>query len=176
MFFLVSGIRTPHRQGSRRKGKQSQEETRSTKKLFNMIWKIWALGCLSHFASSSFLWGFPSNSLVNLGCFLIVFGNKLEKPQAESCPDGKKVIPILCFVLKWISALHLVLLPRKILSDTLKPVETIHKGQLHQFGWVIGWILCGYRSWSICLGQELNEFNLTGLMVLELSLQIGMHG
>ena len=30
-------IRTPHRQGSRRKGKQSQEETRSTKKLFNMI-------------------------------------------------------------------------------------------------------------------------------------------
>ena len=30
-------IRTPHRQGSRRKGKQSQEETRSTKKLFYMI-------------------------------------------------------------------------------------------------------------------------------------------
>jgi len=53
-------------------------------------------------------------------------------------PDGKKVNPILCFVLKWISALHLVLLPRKILSDTLKPVVTILKGQLNEFGYVIG--------------------------------------
>jgi len=75
---------------------------------------------------------------VDLGCFLIVSGHKLEKPQAESCPDGKKVNPILCFVLKWISALHLVLLPRKILSDTLKPVVTIRKGQLTEFGCVIG--------------------------------------
>ena len=80
--------------------------------------------------------GFPS--LVDLGCFLIVSGHKSEKPQAESCPDGKKVNPILCFVLKWISALHLVLLPRKILSDTLKPVVTILKGQLSEFGYVIG--------------------------------------
>jgi len=70
--------------------------------------------------------------------FFFVFGNKSEKPQAESCPDGKKVNPILCFVLKWISALHLVLLPRKILSDTLKPVVTIRKGQLNEFGCVIG--------------------------------------
>jgi len=71
---------------------------------------------------------------VDLGCFLIVFDNKSEKPQAESCPDGKKSKPNLCFVLKWISALHLVLLPRKIFSDTLKPVETTRKGQLNQFG------------------------------------------
>ena len=71
--------------------------------------------------------------------FFFVFGNKSEKPQAESCPDRKKKVnPILCFVLKWISALHLVLLPRKILSDTLKPVVTIRKGQLNKFGCVIG--------------------------------------
>ena len=77
-------------------------------------------------------------SLVDLDSFFFVFGNKSEKPQAESCPDGKKVNPILCFVLKWISALHLVLLPRKILSDMLKPVVTIRKGQLNEFGCVIG--------------------------------------
>ena len=84
-------IRTPHRQGSRRKGKQSQEETRSTKKLFNIIlanMSTW----VPHFISSRFLWDFPS--LVDLGFFFLCFGNKLEKPQAESCPDGKKVNPI----------------------------------------------------------------------------------
>jgi len=84
--------------------------------------------------------GFPS--LVDLGCFLIVSGHKSEKPQAESCSNGRKVNPNFCFVLKflpkWISALHLVLLPRKILSDTLKPVVTIRKGQLNEFGCLIG--------------------------------------
>ena len=84
--------------------------------------------------------GFPS--LVDLGCFLIVSGHKSEKPQAESCSDGTKVNPNLCFVLKflpkWISALHLDLLPRKILSDMLKPVVTIRKGQLNEFGCLIG--------------------------------------
>ena len=40
--------------------------------------------------------GFPS--LVDLGCFLIVSGHKSEKPQAESCSDGTKANPNLCFV------------------------------------------------------------------------------
>ena len=79
---------------------------------------------------------------MDLGCFLIVSGHKSEKPQAESCSDGTKVNPNLCFVLKflpkWISAPHLVLLSGKILSDTLKPVVTIFKGQLNEFGYVIG--------------------------------------
>ena len=48
-------IRTPHCQGSRRKGKQSQEEKWTTKSYLIWFLKIWALGCLSHFVSSSFL-------------------------------------------------------------------------------------------------------------------------
>ena len=121
---------------SRRKGKQSQEETRSAKKLFNMILDNMSTWLPISFRLIKFPLGFPS--LVDLGCFLIVSGHKSEKPQAESCPDGKKVNPM--FVLKWISALHLVLLPRKILSDTLKPVVTIDalQGQLNEFGFVIG--------------------------------------
>ena len=99
---------------------------------------------VSHFTSSTFFWGFPS--LVDLGCFLIVSEHKSEKPQAESCSDGTiaKVNPNLCFVLKflpkWISALHLVLyvLQKKVLSDTLKPVETICKGKLNEFCCLIG--------------------------------------
>ena len=92
----TKNIRTPQLQGSRRKGKQSQEEKWTTKSYLIWFLKIWALGCLSHFASSSFLWSFPS--LVDLGCFLIVSGHKSEKPQAESCSDGTKANPNLCFV------------------------------------------------------------------------------
>ena len=72
------------------------------------------------------------------GMLFNFFWEQVGETTLKVAPTEKKVNPILCFVLKWISALHLVLLPRKILSDTLKPVVTILKGQLNEFGFVIG--------------------------------------
>ena len=63
----------------------------------------------------------------------MIFGNKSEKPQAESCPDGKKVNPMFCFEMDQCSSPCLV-----TKEDIEKPVVTILQGQLNEFGFVIG--------------------------------------
>ena len=81
-------IRTPYYQGIRRKGKQSQEETWSAKKLFNMILENMSTLLPISFCLLKFPLWFPFS------------GHKLEKPQAESFSNETKVNPNLCFVLK----------------------------------------------------------------------------
>ena len=138
-------------QGAGRRG--SHRKKRDWQRSY-LIWFFEKMGTLLpiSFCLIKFPLGFPS--LVDLGCFLLVSRHKSEKPQAESCSDGTKVNPNLCFVLKflpkWISALHLVLLPRKILSDTLKPVVTIRKGQLNEFDWlnIMRISFLKYSPWS----------------------------
>ena len=92
----TKNIRTP-RQGSRRKGKQSQEETPLVRSYLIWFWKIWALGCLSHFASSSFLWGFPS--LVDLGFFFLCCREQVGETTSWKLPRRKKSKPnfMFCF-------------------------------------------------------------------------------
>ena len=90
-------IRTPHRQGSRRKGKQSQEETWSTKKLFNMILENMSTWLPISFRLIKFPLGFSFPC--GFGMLFNCFREQVGETTSWKLPRRKKSKPnfMFCF-------------------------------------------------------------------------------
>ena len=90
-------IRTPHRQGSRRKGKQSQEETWWTKNLFNMI--LENMSTLLHIAFHLIKFPLGFSSLVEFGMLNYCFRAQVRETTSWKLSRRKKSKPnfMFCF-------------------------------------------------------------------------------
>ena len=139
---------TPYKEHKKHKNTSSsrkQEEGEAVtgrkvndEELFNMIFENMSTWLPISFRLIKFPleFSFPCGFGMLFNCFRAQVGETTSWKLLGRNKSKPKFMFCLKFLPKWISALHLGLLPRKILSDT--SVATIRKGLLNEVGCLIG--------------------------------------